>query len=276
MDRRKAMKVAAGVFAGGGLGFVTLSNAFKPEKLPAVEPHKLEYDQPETNWKYAKLDPAVTAELAYNSYSEGSCMYATVKSVIAQLNEKVGGPYGSFPYHMFKYGHGGVGGYGSVCGSLNGAAALIGLIVADKAVQDKMITDIFQWYEKEAFPVFTPANPNYDFTPPKSVPNSILCHAANTTWSNDTGYKISSKERKEKCRRLTADVAQKVATALNAIHENNYIANVHSDEAASSCLVCHGTEGKLKNTSTKMSCTSCHTESVGHKVFGDVHYKFMK
>jgi hypothetical protein len=276
MDRRKALKVAAGVFAGSGIGLVTLSNAFKPGKQPVEEPYYLEYDPPETGWKYVLLAPAVSAELAYGYYSEGSCMYATVKSVISQLAEKIGEPYTSFPFHMFKYGHGGVGGYGSVCGALNGAAALIGLFISDRSIQDSLIGDIFQWYEKEPFPTFSPANPAFDFTPARSVPNSILCHASNTNWSNDTGLKVSSKERKERCRRLTGDVTQKVTTALNEIHADKYMANLHSDETINTCHACHGKEGKLKNVSVRMSCNSCHSESVGHRIFSDVHYKLMK
>src|SRR5690606_9885230 len=106
-----------------------------------------------------------TADLAYTSYSEGSCMYATVKSVVSQLTEKVGEPFASFPIHLFKYGHGGIGGYGATCGTLNGAAALIGLFIADKSIQDKMITDIFRWYEQEPLPVFVPQNASYEFLP---------------------------------------------------------------------------------------------------------------
>jgi len=276
MDRRNALKVFGGAVAAGGAGLVALSTAFKPEKLPAAESSKIDYTPSESEWKYVRLDPSVTAEVAYNSYSEGSCMYATVKSVIAQLAEKKGEPYASFPVHMFKYGHGGVGGYGSVCGTLNGAAAVIGLLIHDKSAQDQMIADIFQWYEKESFPTFTPANPNYDFTPPKSVPNSVLCHASNSNWCKDSGYKIASKERKERCRRLTADVAQKVATALNEIHADTYLANIHPDEASNNCLACHGKEGKVQNASVKMSCNSCHTESLGHRVFSDVHYRLIK
>jgi anti-sigma regulatory factor (Ser/Thr protein kinase) len=71
-------------------------------------------------------------------------------------------------------------------------------------------------------------------------------------------------------------VAQKVATALNEIYTNEYIAGVRSNEEAATCLACHGTEGKVNNSSVKMGCTSCHTESVGHKVFADIHYKLMK
>ncbi len=276
MDRRKAIKVAAGVFAGGGIGLVTLTNAFKPAKNAAAEPSKIDYSAPETNWKYTRLDPLATAELAYDSYSGGSCMFATVKSVIDQLAEKVSEPYSSFPIHMFKYGHGGVGGYGSVCGALNGAAAVIGLLIPVKDVQDKLITDIFQWYEKESFPNYIPANPNYDFTLPKSAPNSVLCHASNTNWCKDSGFNVSSNERKERCRRLTADVAQKVVIALNEIHTNEYVANLHTDEASNNCLVCHGKEGKVKNASVKISCNSCHSESVGHRIFSDIHYELMK
>ncbi|MGM0621475.1 MAG: C-GCAxxG-C-C family (seleno)protein [Bacteroidota bacterium] len=276
MDRRNAMKVAAGAIAAGGAGLVTLTTAFKPEKQFVPEAQNLEYNPAETNWKYFHLDPYVTAQLAYDKYSEGSCMYATVSSVVLQLAEKFGQPFSSFPIHMFKYGHGGIGGFGSVCGALNGAAALIGLLITDKSVQDKMIADIFQWYESEPMPAFKPKNAVEDFTPVKSVSSSVLCHASNTNWCKESGFSVGSAERKERCRRLTGDVAQKVSASLNDIFTNAYVTNTHSNEEANSCMACHGTEGKLKNTSGNMSCTSCHSESIGHKVFGDVHYKFMK
>jgi hypothetical protein len=276
MDRRKAMKVAAGAIAAGGAGLLTLTTAFKPEKQPAPETKNLDYTPGENEWEYFHLDPAGTAQLAYDRYSEGSCMYATVVSVVSQLADKFGEPFASFPIHMFKYGHGGIGGFGSVCGALNGAAALIGLLITDKSVQDKMITDLFQWYESESLPNFSPANPVFDFTPVTSTSNSVLCHASNTNWCKASGFTVGSNERKERCRRLTGDVAQKVTALLNDIYTNAYITNTHSKEAANTCMVCHGNDGKVKNTSVKMSCTSCHTESVGHKIFGDVHYKFMK
>jgi hypothetical protein len=276
MDRRKAMKVAAGAIIGGGAGLLTLTNAFKPKIEFDSEPHKLDYNQEAGNWNYSNLDPVVTADLAYTYYSEGSCMYATVKSVISQLAEKVGEPYASFPIHLFKYGHGGVGGYGSVCGTLNGAAALIGLLITDKSIQDKMITDIFRWYEKEPLPEFRPQNASYGFLPPKSVSNSVLCHASNTNWCKTAGFKVDSTERKERCRRMTADVAKKVATSLNEIFTNAYITNIYNDETANTCLTCHSNEGKVNNVAAKMSCEPCHTKSIGHRVFGDIHYKLMK
>lgn len=270
------MKIAAGAFAAGGAGLVALTTAFKPEKQPAPVAETLEYTPEPTDWNYINLDPGATAQLAYNKYSEGSCMYATVTSIVSQLAGKFGEPFTSFPLHMFKYGHGGIGGFGSVCGALNGAAAVIGLLIADKGVQDKIIADLYQWYEKESLPVFAPQNPVLDFTPATSVSNSVLCHASNTNWCKASGFSVNSAERKERCRRLTGDVARQVTTSLNAVFRHAYITNTHANEAANTCMACHGNEGKVKNTSVKMSCNSCHTESVGHKIFGDIHYKFMK
>ncbi len=276
MDRRKAMKVAAGAFAAGGAGLVAFTTAFKPEKQPVPEAETLQYNPEQTNWKYFNLNPVATAQLAYDKYSEGSCMYATVTSIVSQLAGKFGEPFTSFPFHMFKYGHGGIGGFGSVCGALNGAAAVIGLLISDKGVQDKIITDLYQWYEKESLPVFAPQKPVFDFTPVTSVSNSVLCHASNTNWCKTSGFSVNSAERKERCRRLTGDLARQVTTSLNAVFSHAYITNTHPNEAANTCVACHGNDGKLKNTSVKMSCNSCHTESVGHKIFGDIHYKFMK
>lgn len=276
MDRRKAMKIAAGAFAAGGAGLVALTTAFKPEKQPVPEAKTLEYNPGQTDWNYFNLDPVATAQLAYDKYSEGSCMFATVTSIVSQLAGKFGEPFTSFPFHMFKYGHGGIGGFGLVCGALNGAAAVIGLLIADKGVQDKLIADLYRWYEKESLPVFTPQKPVYEFIPATSVSNSVLCHASNTNWCKASGFPVDSPERKERCRRLTGDVARQVTTSLNAVFSHAYITNTHPNEGANSCVACHGDEGKLKNTSVKMSCNSCHSESIGHKVFGDVHYKFMK
>ncbi len=270
------MKVGAGAIVGGGAGLLTLTNAFKPKIKFDNEPHELNYQQEEGYWKYLQLDPETTAELAYKFYPEGSCMCATIKSVVSQLAEKVGEPFISFPFHMFKYGHGGVGGYGTICGTLNGTAALLGLLITDKSVRDKIIADIFKWYEKEPLPAFNPQNPGNDYILAKGISNSVLCHASNTNWSKTAEFKVDSNERKERCRRMTADVAKKVATSLNEIFTNTYTTNVYNDGTANTCLTCHSSEGKVNNVAVKMSCNPYHTKSVGHRVFGDIHYKLMK
>ncbi len=276
MNRRKAMTITAGALAGGGAGIITLLNAFKPKYLPEEKPQNLEYKKTKFDWMYNPLDPALTAELAYRHYESGSCMYAAFKSVVSQLAERFGEPYASFPFHMMKYGHGGIGGFGTTCGALNGAAALIGLFFAEKKIQDSLITGLFRWYEKTKLPEFRPQVPILDFTPPSSISNSTLCHGSNTNWVKETGYKITSEQRKERCRRLTGDVAAQVTVVLNECFNDSYITIGHDNETVRKCMTCHGKEGKLNNTGGKMSCASCHTESLGHKLFSDAHYRLMK
>lgn len=276
MDRRKAMKLAAGAIAGGGAGLVTLTTAFKTKSPDPEEPGKIEYNGKSTGWGYHPLDPGETADIAYENYDSGSCMYSTFKSIVSQLSEKYGEPYSSFPLHMMKYGHGGIGGFGTVCGALNGAAAAIGLFIADKNVQDALIAGLFRWYEEEELPQYNPKKAVFDFMPQTSVSGSPLCHASNTNWGKETGFKINSDERKERCRRLTGDVAFRVTLVLNEYFSNTYTTSGHENDNISTCLTCHGDAGKLANTSGKMGCTTCHTESAGHKVFADVHYKLMK
>jgi hypothetical protein len=276
MNRRKALKIAAGAIAGSGAGIITLSTAFKPTYQPEAKTLKLEHEEAKSDWMYNPLDPAETAQIAYRNYQKGSCMYATFMSVVSQLADKFGEPFASFPVHMMKYGHGGIGGFGNICGALNGASALIGLLVAEKKTQDSLIVGLLRWYEKTKLPEFIPQIPILDFTPAASCSNSTLCHASTTNWGKVSGYSMISDQRKERCRRLTGDVAAQITIVLNDYSKNTYLTNGHSNETVRKCMTCHGKEGKLVNTSGKLSCTSCHTESLGHKIFSDAHYKLIK
>jgi hypothetical protein len=275
MNRRKAITVAAGTVAAGGAGLVTLTTAFKPDIDSNPDPERLPFGTSGTGYNYVPLIPQLAAELAYDSYPDGGCMYGICNSVIAQLADKIGEPYISFPLRMMKYGHGGMGGYGSTCGTLNGAGALIGMLVGEKKHQDQLIADLFHWYERTSFPIFVPPKPAFEHEPARSVSGSVLCHVSNTNWSATTGHRVNSKERKERCRRMTADVAARTVEILNSYFSNAYLAHMEDNATVSNCMTCHGNDGKLGNTSGRMTCTSCHEESIGHKIFSDAHYQLM-
>lgn len=264
----------AGAIAVGGAGYWGVTNLFKPVASKVSPSQKIEFAPKETNWNYMSLDPKTTSQLAYDNYENGSCMYGVFTSIVLQLAEKFGEPWTSFPIHMMKYGHGGIGGTGTICGSLNGASAIFGLLVDNKKVRDALTACLFNWYEKSSFPTFQPSKPIYDFTPPTAISGSVLCHASGTTWCKENGFTISSNERKERCRRLTADVAAQTVEMLNEYYDNTFV-SAPQNQNAQNCLSCHGSTGKLDNVSTKMNCASCHQESIGHKVFGDIHYKLM-
>ncbi|WP_372755875.1 C-GCAxxG-C-C family (seleno)protein [Labilibaculum sp.] len=103
----------------------------------------MEFKDSDSKWTYTPLDSDVTANIAYENYPKGSCMYGVFCSIIYQLADKLGEPFASFPVQMMKYGHGGVCGSGTICGTLNGAAALIGLLYDKKEIRDVLMADLF-------------------------------------------------------------------------------------------------------------------------------------
>ena len=80
-------------------------------------------------------------------------------------------------------------------------------------------------------------------------------------WCEEADADPLGPERKERCRRLTADVAAKVVTILNARHANDATREkataaespAPSDAAScppESCVECHSTPGKEKEAGT--------------------------
>jgi len=67
MNRRKAMKAAAGIVAGGGAGLLALIYGFGNADTPAMTQKNVDYQHPENSWKFSPLDPELTAQLAYDS-----------------------------------------------------------------------------------------------------------------------------------------------------------------------------------------------------------------
>jgi hypothetical protein len=256
MDRRKAVKLAGAAIGGSGTGIFSLSEAINPEQRLRDEYPKQEYNNNALDWPYTTLDPAVTAESAY--LESGGCMQASFNGILSQLADKFGEPYHSFPLHMMKYGHGGVGGFGSICGALNGASAMIGLLIEDGTIQDAMITQLFRWYETTELPEFIPQKAILDFNPTPSISNSVLCHISVTNWIKISGYESDSDERTERCRRLIGDVVFYTTKMLNEYFCNTYKTDVHHNETVRKCMQCHGNDGKLSNTVGKMDCNSCH------------------
>ena len=170
-------------------------------------------------WTYAKLDADVTAERAYTLTSKG-CMYAVFTSIVGQLAEKFGEPYKSFPFDMMVYGRGGIQGWGSFCGALNGAAAVISLFApSDK--RRNLIHELLRWHEKTPLPVYIPKKPELEIEIPLSIANSELCHISRENWYKSSGYKSRDKAH-ERCIRLIADIAKKTVELLNSSFDGEF------------------------------------------------------
>jgi hypothetical protein len=179
--------------------------------------------------------------------------------VIGALANQAGEPFRSFPIEMMRYGAGGVGGWGSVCGIVNGASALIGLFhqEASREAREAMIAEFCLWYESTALPAYEPAEPQQAEHVDPSVAGSVLCHISTAKWCEATGYEAFSVEKKERCMRLTADGAAKIVEILNRKADDAACEFASVTPDVKSCIDCHGKK-ELADATGSMNCGACH------------------
>jgi len=201
-------------------------------------------------WQYARLDPAAVAAEAYRLMPEGGCMYGAFRAILTAWFDKVGRSPDMFPFQMMRYGAGGIGGWGTICGALNAAAAVIGLFEPDKKQRERLIADLFSWYEHAELPIYQPPEVVPSKTT-KSMAESVLCHVSVGRWCKASGLDSLSPELKLRCRCLTADVAAKTVELLNQIHSPKV-----GPEPATRKLKIPSDPRALG----KMQCTTCHEQ----------------
>lgn len=237
---RRELIIRAGSFAAGaavaaaGLPIVTDAEA------------KAKIKKAQYPWPYVKLDPKEVAERAYENWYKGYCCYAVVSGILEPLREKVGEPYTLLPLEAFRFGHGGVIGWGTMCGTLIGAGLATSFTAGTEG--EEILNDVIQWYSVTEFPLFKPKKPKAH---PKSVTvsNSPLCHVSVGTWMKKEGAPLADPRRKDRCARIAADVAAKTASLLNDW-------DVGSFEAS------HGSQSKMFGITAQSNCTDCHGNKV--------------
>jgi hypothetical protein len=153
---------------------------------------------------------------------------------------------------MFVYGAGGVSGWATLCGALNGSAAAFQLL---SPKPDPLIDALFAWYEREALPNYVPKAAKYPNI--QSVAGSPLCHQSLTKWCIKANKKTYTPERKERCGVLTAAVARQSIVLLNAQLQGKAIDTALA-KPTTECMSCHEKGGALENSRGKMTCGGCH------------------
>lgn len=229
----------------------------------------------------AGFDVDTSKDLGYTGYKGTSpytwkgedesrhCASGTFSAILGQLQDldMTPNPYKAIPLGMMRWGSGGVVGFGSLCGTLNGAAAAIGLVCSNADAKE-FINDLMTWYSESYLPVYTPAGGD-PYT--QSMANSNLCHASVTNWCLASGFASGSPERSERCARLSADVAGKAIEFLNS---GIALGLGNPRDLNTTCGSCHYkgpdyTTGQY--TRGKMNCTSCHVDLKKVNVAG--HHK---
>jgi len=226
---------------------------------------------PDWPWPLAKLDVEEVRKRAHLGYYEGACAYGAFHALVSSLADTVGDPYTNFPTMLMKFGEGGVAGWGSLCGGLNGACAAISLAAGED--YKALVHELVGWYTQTALPtdISNDYAVNHEFlvdeykTDAKlvsSVSNSTLCHASVTNWCKASGFASGSSERSERCGRLTGDTAAQAAILLNSLVDSSFVPAVALSDDTNSCRTCHkkGKEFELGQwTRGKEVCTVCHT-----------------
>ena len=240
---------ATGVGLAGGVGLPRPSEAWAQE---ASHP----FGYPEEG-----LDAERTRELGYLGFKgldlgdgtrHSGCAFGTFNAILGQLADRVGAPYTAIPLQMMDWAGAGVVGFGTLCGTLNGAAAAIGL-VCDGRDARAFISDLLTWYSETALPTNLYA-PNGDL--PQSTAGSNLCHVSLTRWCRSSGFASGSPERAERCARLAGDVAAKAVEMLN-----QGALGLEKPSEKTVCRACHymGPSYDLGQfTHGEMNCLTCH------------------
>lgn len=222
-------------------------------------------------WPYAKLDVETIRKRGHYWYYTKECCGAVFTAIVGSLAEVVGDPFTKIPWDMMWYGAGGTAGFGSLCGTLNGAGAAMNLVF-DKAITKKLMTELISWYCATALPseISNSYAQNHEFLVDEyktdawlepSVSGSELCHVSVTKWCLASGYASGTVERSERCGRLAGDVAAKAVELMNAEYDGTFQAANPLPSDASSCSLCHnqGTDFEAGQfTRGSADCDQCH------------------
>ncbi|MEX1276702.1 MAG: C-GCAxxG-C-C family (seleno)protein [Bacteroidota bacterium] len=212
-------------------------------------------------YPYQTLDPEKVRILGHDLYYARGCSYGTFAALSTAAKDVIGEPWTSFPSEIMVYGGGGGAGWGGTCGAINGAAAFISLVMsgADATVlesevygwytQTKLPTDISNQYGREQ--KYTQNKYTQDLL--QNISGSILCHASIAEWCKAAKFAESSTERKERCARLTGDVAAYTAKVLNDKFASTFSPLFVTPTILAECKMCHGA-----TITAKMECTQCH------------------
>jgi hypothetical protein len=182
------------------------------------------------------------------------------------LKEAVGYPWTTMPDFMFSHLSSGYGGQGTLCGALGVATQFFRMAAFDDAATHvTMIDELFQWYSRADFP--TRRFDHICYFPNQIVRNakSPLCHISVSQWTLAAGAGVTSKQKKDRCAKVTGEVIYHTVTMLNQYAEGQYTARHYPfEEENKTCLICHGVgdmwhdKDGMNNQQGKMACIHCH------------------
>lgn len=178
----------------------------------------------ELAWEPRRADPSGLANLTYREFclTGLGCGYSAFAGLIKTFAAQFGAPYDSFPFQLMSNRRGRYSGAGKTCGALIGAGAAITIFWGRQA-GEPLIKELYDWYATTSLPVYAPSaevlaqtgGKGRDIPMPVSVAGSPLCTDSQVNWVRACDLKVQEQDKKERCGRLTVDVAAKAMELLN-------------------------------------------------------------
>ena len=201
-------------------------------------------------FKYTKLDPKEVGRITYENYFKRWCASSVVAGFSELLQKKVGGLWKTFPIDSVRWAHGGLAGWGALCGTLSGAGTIIGLCTDDTDVAEAMVNDLAFYYSYTELPSYKPAKPIKAEIKNMTMSSTPICHISVGRWMKAEGSAFLDAARAERCARVAANVAMEACRMLNENLEGKFVAkhkplfNVAANGITSqnNCMDCHGTD----------------------------------
>lgn len=166
-------------------------------------------EAPAWPWEYKQIDKEAVLKHGYECfYTHGGCGAGCVAAMLEIMAEQYGYPYNQINPRMFADAAGGFG-VQSLCGSLGGACAVIGLFCESKEAGE-IRNELYAWYKEHAFPEYQPEMESIT-----TVSNSVECRDSVGTYMAATGYTMADDGRKARCAAVTGEVARKTIELLN-------------------------------------------------------------
>ena len=170
------------------------------------------------------------------------------------------------PDYMCSNAQAGYGGQGTLCGALGVAQQFFNLVAYDKAQTYVQMTDeLFQWYSRTDFPTQRFDAICYFPNQVKRPAKTALCHISVSQWVLAAGATVTSKQKKDRCAKVTGEVVYQTVSMLNRYADGQYTYRQSPfNEENQSCLICHGADDMwhdkdgMNNQQGKMACIHCH------------------
>jgi len=222
--------------------------------------------------------PEKLARRAFEVYFASGCAEGVWWPFVEALAASNPATWGTLPQNVFRFGGGGVGGWGTLCGTLNGASAIIGMTVGNGTHRNNLIDAIMQYYANTALPsnaawkshlgvLGLPDSWSPPTLPLENVPTSTahspLCHSSLVQWTTTTGAANGGPLQKDRCAKACFDIASKTTELLNTYFQmaTPSASPVPLDPSVEACRTCHVTY-----TGAKMACGSCHDQALDHSM----------